>query len=355
MRIVHVIEGLVQTGGTSVFCAEAALQQVLQGHDVTLFYHTANYYPVDQRVSTAKGDSLSELGFTPDLVHIHAVLAPFPVKCMRWCRKHKVPYVVSPHGGLMPRVFSKSRIKKTLFFFLFLRASLNHAAALHCTGDAEREAVRLLGIKSKIFVVPLGVYLPTWPIVKSVPRQRNLLFLSRLGEEKGLELLLLAWKNIDHRDWHLILAGPDWLGHRRKLENLIAKERIRDVSFPGLVCGAAKDRLYRDADVFVLPSPMENFSMVVLDALAYGVPVVCTQGTPWQSIEEENCGWWIESNSVRALELAIKDAMGKDEDECAIMSTNARHLAERYSWKMVCEALTREHVRVANDAESTDS
>lgn len=83
--------------------------------------------------------------------------------------------------------------------------------------------------------------------------------------------------------------------------------------------------------------------MVVLDVLAYGVPVIYAKGTPWQCIEEQKCGWWVDSNSVQALELAIKDAMGKRENEYAIMSANARNLAERYSWEGVSEMLTREY------------
>lgn len=244
----------------------------------------------------------------------------------------------------MPRVFEHGTIKKRLFFALFLRRNLSCATAIHCTGESEQEAVRELGVTcGRTFVAPLGAYLPELEESEKSIKRRHILFLSRLGEEKGLKLLLEAWDSIEHNSWHLIIAGPDWKNYRKQLEEMISRRKIQDVSLPGLVIGSAKDKIYREADIFILPSPMENFSMVVLDALAYGLPVICTQGTPWGSVSDAKCGWWISANSVKALIDALKEAMSLDDDVYRQMSLRARRLAARYSWDEVLKVVFREY------------
>lgn len=345
MHIVHVIQGLGETAGTSVFSVELANQQVKEGHNVTIFYNTVANYSADPRVRIVRGKRLAELGFRPDIVHVHSLLSLFSVRSMRWCRKCGIRYVVSPHGSLMPRVFAKSRLKKTLFFELFLRHNLNAAHAIHCTGEGERNAIRELGIRARAFIAPLGVHMPSSGNRDNQGRGggHTLLFLSRIGEEKGLKYLLRAWRRISHRDWRLVVAGPDWRGYRHELEMQIRTENITDVSFPGLVRGEEKDRLYRGADIFVLPSPMENFSMVVLDALAYGLPVICTQGTPWRCIAEKGCGWWVRPNSVDELEQAIRAAMGLPCGAWQRMSESARVLASEFSWTNIARIVGEEY------------
>ena len=67
----------------------------------------------------------------------------------------------------------------------------------------------------------------------------------------------------------------------------------------------------------MLPSPMENFSAVVLEALSYATPVICTTGTPWQAVEERRCGWRVEPDSAAALASALAAATSISDAERA--------------------------------------
>ena len=338
MKIVHVTRSLIINSGVSVFAAEVAGAQAEMGHDVYLRYTWYPGYPVSSKVNCKPFVSLGELGFFPDIVHIHAFWSMDMVRAMRWCRRNHVPYVVSPHGGLMPRVLRKGWLKKQVFYWLFLWRNLQEAFAIHCTGEGEVTAVKTLGLRAKTFVIPLGCHLPTWPIER-LGEEKTILFLSRISEEKGLLQLLEAWKGMEERvGWRLVLAGPDWRGFRKILERKIEQERIQNVEFTGPADGKLKDRLYRMASVFVLPSPAENFSMVVLDALAYGVPVICTQGTPWRVIEERKCGWWVPDSSAQTLLGALLSASA-DGGDLFGMGFRARALAEEYSWQNVSNDL----------------
>lgn len=341
MHIVMTVMGLELTSGVSVFVVETANRLAQRGSQVTILYnHTLEYRP-NSSVQTIQGDTLDTLDFVPDLVHIHALWSPFCANAMKWCVRHHVPYVVSLHGSLMPHTFTKGRIKKKLFFELCLRRNLNQANAVHVTADSEASEARKLNLRVKMAVIPLGTNLPekdTRNKKRSNTGRRTVLFLGRLGKEKGLCELLNAWALMNHKGWRLVLAGPDWLGYKKTLDVLIREKDIQGVVFPGKVSGKEKEAWYREADLFVLPSPMENFSAVVLDALAFGIPVIATKGTPWRELEKKHCGWWIEPGEI-SLRTALTAAISLTDDQRRAFGNNGRHVAERYSWVCVIERL----------------
>jgi glycosyltransferase involved in cell wall biosynthesis len=73
----------------------------------------------------------------------------------------------------------------------------------------------------------------------------------------------------------------------------------------GHVIGDVKERLFSNADILVLPSYTENFGMVVVEALAHGVPVIASTGTPWSRLDEMGCGLWV-PNNPKSLATAIQ-------------------------------------------------
>ncbi len=293
-----------------------------------------------------------EIGKDVDLVHYHAVWSMCAVRTMAWCKENRIRYVVSIHGCLMPRVFQHGRLKKALFYHVVLKRLLNSAAAIHTTGEGETKAISNLGLVPPIVELPIGCHLPAIDIGAS--RKKEILFLGRLGEEKGLLTLLDAWKSLGLTDWSLLLAGPDWLGYKKLLEEKIATENITGVVFVGPVDATRKDELYRAASFFVLASPMENFSIVILDALAYGMPVICTTGTPWRRVKENKCGWWVQPNSVEDLAAAIDQATKMQQESFLLMSANARMMAKAFSWDAIAKEMCANYMEPREHARNED-
>lgn len=333
MRIVHVIEGLEQTSGVSLFCIEMCNRQVDAGHSVTLLYRYKYEYKPCSDVTVVQSNDMDALSEHPDIVHMHGLWSPFNVRTLRWCRRKNVPYVVSTHGCLMPWAMRNGRLKKGLFFNFLLKRLLRNASYLHVTTETERFACEKLGLKCKYAIVPLGVDLPDigYPIMQD-KKMREVLFLSRISREKGVEILLEAWKRLSPRTWRLIIAGPSWRGYLEELESKVNDDKIAGVEFVGAVLGEAKDEVYRRADLFVLPSYAENFGSVVIEALSYEVPVIATKGTPWSVLEELKCGWWIE-NDVETVASTLNRAMQLNDSKRKIMGQRGRNLvADRYTW-----------------------
>jgi len=105
--------------------------------------------------------------------------------------------------------------------------------------------------------------------------------------------------------------------------------------FTGSVSDQDKWQLYNSADLFVLPSHTENFGIVIAEALATGVPVITTKGTPWAELEAHDCGWWIDIG-VDPLVRALTEAMNLPPEERYAMGRRGRQLVElNYSWDTI--------------------
>lgn len=169
---------------------------------------------------------------------------------------------------------------------------------------------------------------------------RNILYTGRIAPIKGLDNLSRAVAKVAARDWRLVIVGPDQENHTAELKTLANKLGVADlIDFVGPKYGEDLQRMYDNADLFVLPSYSENFGSVVVEAMAHGVPVITTKGTPWQELEENKCGWWIDIG-VEPLVTALKEAMALGDAQRKEMGKRGRRLVEeKYSWSAVVERL----------------
>ncbi len=277
-------------------------------------------------------------GKLPDCVHFQGIWSPSLVFRFRSWRKAGVPCLVSPHGMLEPWAIAHKRCKKAVAWHLYQKGMLNQFQGLHGTSEREVAQFSKLGLQVRAEVIPWGVDLPVATSIFRSPlgTLRTALFVGRIYPVKGLPLLVEAWARVRPRGWKMLLMGPDEAGHRKEVEASIAKHRVGDVfEFLGELQGEDKDAIYRQAQLFILPSYTENFGLVVAEALAYGLPVVTTQGTPWENLVREGCGWWVPT-SVEGLAEVIVEASALRPEDLKTMGNRGRDWMEReFSWDQV--------------------
>ncbi len=374
MRILHVTAGIQETCGVSCFVMETARAQKALGHDVCVVTSMTCGYPVGD-LDVRLLQEPTKVDFKPDIVHLHSIWNRYVHKMAVWCRRNGYPYIISPHGTLTAWALRYHWWKKIPALMLYQYKDLRKARGFHVTSAEEVNDLKRLGLNQLVSIAPLGVSLKQED--SYAHESHDILFISRIHPKKGLVTLLQAWSLIvkaTRSGWRIVIAGPDDVGHQSELKTLagelglsmrdfskeleFGKKQIHggqevplavyrekmsqsdtDVIFTGPVYGETKDWLYQEARIFVLPSHSENFGGVILEALAAGTPCIATKGTPWASLVEHSCGWWVE-DSVEELKNSLQTALALDDSHYSQFSSNARSfVAQNYSWTSTAEVL----------------
>ena len=239
-----------------------------------------------------------------DVVHLTAVYSFPTFPALLACKVLGKPMVWSPRGALQRWSGSRRRAIKAVWEKA-CRTMIPGSLILHVTSEDEatESQCRFPGVHC--VVIPNGIDIPE--IVRHVPNSERLrlLYLGRLHEKKGLENLLAACKLLLQTEWSLTIAGVGDPHYSKGLqEHICALNLSERVSMVGEVARDAKERVFEHADVVVVPSFTENFGIVVGEALAHGVPVIASTGTPWKCVEQVGCGLWV-NNDPESLAKAI--------------------------------------------------
>lgn len=270
----------------------------------------------------------------PDVVHVFGYRDVVGTGVARWARKNGIPYVFEPLGMFMPRV-RKVRFKR-LFDASIVRNVPRHAAVIVASSELEKRQIVASGGRADHVEVRGNGFPPPSADEPPGTRLRDqlgidgaplVLYVGRLAKDKGIDLLLDALPELD--GVQLVIAGPDD-GH-----GVVA--RIDAAAAEPATAGRVhriepEERpldLYREADVFVLPSAGESFGMVAAEAAAAGTPIVVT----------DRCGV-AEYLGDGALVVpydrqAIADAISRllrDDELRATLRTAGLAAAARYSW-----------------------
>ena len=278
-----------------------------------------------------------------DLVHAQGIWMPVYNDIAKICRKHAIPYVMTPRGALEPWCLEQKKWKKKLAMLLYQKKDLQKAAAILTTADMEAQHLRELGIKAPLAVIPNGIDVTEYQcrptdFLPSVKKQ--IVFLSRIHQKKGIEILINVWERMraDFPDWNVVIAGNGEDTYIEQLKGVISSKGLSDVvEIIPPIFGEAKHKLYMESSLFVLPTYSENFGMVIAEALACGVPVVTTNGTPWQELNEEKIGWCVDL-SEENIEKAIREALALPaEDLFAKGQKGSKHINDNYLYTSVAK------------------
>ena len=244
-----------------------------------------------------------------DAVIVHGIWQYTSLAVWRALRRGPVPYFVYFHGMLDPwfkRAYPLKHLKKWLYWpWADYRVARDAKAVLFTAREEARLAAHSFWLY-RVTPVVVGYGLaqegPTddaqveafheaWPQT----RDRHLvLFLARLNEKKGCDLMIAAFAELARVDprAHLVMAGPDSGGLGERLRALARVRGVADrITWTGMLQGPLKWGALRAADVFGLPSHQENFGVAVVEALSVGLPVLISRRVNiWREVVEDHAG-----------------------------------------------------------------
>jgi glycosyltransferase involved in cell wall biosynthesis len=321
-------------------------------HDgVTYWYfrRQTNFYMFSQPLANWLARNLRNY----DLVDIHYVFAHAGIPAAFYAIKHRIPYILRPHGMLNRWSITMRRpVLKRISLHLFERHMLARAAAVYLTSEQERCEVAALDLPMRPVVMPLGIDLAPFQHLPKPGQFRQqypdlvnkmlILFLSRLHPKKGLDLLLPAFARLrqERPDVTLILAGSGDPAYEAELRTQIEALGIeQDVIFTGFVEGEVKKAVLADCDLFVLPSYSENFGIVVVEAMVSGLPVIISDRIGLASdIAEAQAGIVVPCRTEPLSEVML--SLVNDSVRRRRLATQAQQLArQRFSLERATHSL----------------
>jgi glycosyltransferase involved in cell wall biosynthesis len=290
-------------------------------------------------ISVSMFRMLWELIDWADVVHLNAVYSPPTIPVLAISKIREKPVIWSTRGGLQRWQGTTRRRIKSAWERVCNSLCSPDRVLLHSTSEQELKQSLSRIPKAGAFVLPNGVDVPSHSNGRSARRtdKLRLLYLGRLHPIKGIENLLEAVARADP-SVELSVFGDGEGAYRESLESLVRQLKIGDrVTFGGQIDkDDLKDEIFFAADVVVAPSFSEAFCMVVAEALAHGVPVIASTGTPWQRLEEVGCGLWV-SNDIQSLAEAIHRAVNMPLKE---MGRRGREwMQQEYSWLVIAQRM----------------
>lgn len=201
----------------------------------------------------------------------------------------------------------------------------------------------------RIVVLPNGVNVPadTAPEKERRPGSLSILFVGRFAANKGIGDLLDAYRMVtadgDQKglELHLVGDGPLYA-------DLNARHRRPDIHFHGKASDEMLDRLYRNANLFVLPTLFEGMPTVVLEAMARGLPIAVTDVGATRELVDDTNGFIIPKRNPGSLAATLRTfAQLSDERRRSLGMASLRKVRERFTWSAVAAAHVRLFERVA--------
>lgn len=281
-----------------------------------------------------------------DLLHIHAVFSYSTTAAAFYARKFGVPYIIYPHGMLAPWPLRKSRIRKALYLKAMEQKTIEGANAIQFTAEEEFSMSTAVG-KSR-FVLPcifdLEENYKERSNGASVHTKTNILFLSRIDPKKGIDTLISALQRLasEGREFVFTLAGSGDTAYEEKVAGMIRDAGLLSRTvIKGFVTGEEKASTFREADIFVLPSHQENFGIAVVEAMAYGLPVIISNEINIHSEIARARAGLVVPPTIDDLYKAILELIKKPKLRIEMGQSGRQFARDRYSPSATAREMTR--------------
>ena len=314
ISVLHVMSAKTNEGnGTFAVVDMLVREQNKQGLNADMFAINPTKRDFDYTVITSMKEVMQKMRRRRyDIIVFHGLFFWKIVFLGIYVCLFRIPFLIKPHSGLMRHALKKGSIKKHIYIILILRPLLFMSQGfLFINNDEHKNSVRL---KRKYFIEPNGLEMQERRAVKKEHGDKlRLFYLGRIDYiHKGIDLLIGSLRILENEGY---AEACDFRIYGTGSEKDIGRIRSDMRSFPtsfvrycGPVFKEEKERVLRESNIIVLTSRYEGFPTVIMEALSYGIPCVCTEGTNASEIVERKLGWMAKANPVSIAET-IKEAM----------------------------------------------
>ena len=305
-----------------------------------IIYYSVNKF-IGKYLSLKLLSSLPQIIKKGDIIKMEdlfSIYVPITFILSLW---YKTKIICSPRGVLSKSALSKNKFLKNLYLNLIIRP-LSKNILWHATSELEKKQILSFLKNAKVYVIPNGIRIQKSKkneyevndkiILKGHSifnmNKKTIIGIGRYDTHKRFEILVQSLNYLDPKKYNLILAGPG-MPENIKIEELIEDDNIlKNVFIFDNLSKLQKWYFMENADLFVLPSKSENFGNVILESLYAGTPVITSDQTPWNMVDEERIGKCLTEISPKTLAYSIVDVFNEYDQ---YIGMRCKKFASRYN------------------------
>ncbi|SFQ09832.1 Glycosyltransferase involved in cell wall bisynthesis [Butyrivibrio proteoclasticus] len=277
--------------------------------------------------------------FKPEMIHIHSSFGPSFYRMQPFlymAKRRNIPVVDHCHGADFNTFYVNASEKKKKR----IREVYKDFAKIIVLSDEWKETMSVIVPKDKLVVIENYCKPQDEDFVKDLFSKRfekkQVLFLGEIGKRKGgYDFAGIIEETIkENRDISFVLCGSGTESDVNEIKEAVYEVAPKEkVLFPGWVRGGEKDNYLKESAVFMLPSYDEGLPMSILDAMAYGLPIVSTNvgGIP-QLVADGKSGYICTPGNVKEIANGIKKLLSEKERYIESSMESYRVARERYSF-----------------------
>ena len=356
MKILHVYNHFYPcVGGVERYIEDLCVHLLKLGHisDVCCLNTCADSKETLKPLETYKGIRIYRIPYTDlkyykiapkvlkiakkyDIIHVHGLgfFLDFLTSTKRF---HKKPIILSTHGGIFHT--KKLLFFKRIYFTLWSKRKLKKVDRIIAVSRNDEDLFSQ--ISKNVVLIPDGIEYEKYSTVKRKPEEWTFLFVGRLSPNKRVDRLIKLVEILKSEipEVKLYVAGKDWKGERKKLEELVRRRGVtNNVIFTGEISESEKLRLFSKAEFFLSASEYEGFGISVIEAMSAGVPVILNDIDAFRNLVKPFKNGFIinfsKPEDVKNLILEIKN-----KNHIPKISANARKEAKKYDWSSIIKEI----------------
>lgn len=265
-------------------------------------------------------------------------------------RRNGIPYVIVPRGSMTKAAQKHKYLKKTIANILFFNKFAKKAAAIEYLTEKEKDNASKEWNKTSM-IIPNGTEAKVKEEKKFSSYGLRGVFIGRLNPyHKGLDQFLPACgalsRLIKDKNVRIDMYGPAEAGVREQLVNQVKEYDLSEyICFHREVHGKEKDQILMNADFFILTSRFEGMPMGLVEALAYGLPVLVTEETNMGDVIAKSNAGFVSTCTMKEIEKNLQALITAPTSLLMEMSRNAYSLSRTYDWDSITK---KAHVQYVN-------
>ena len=298
--------------------------------------------------------SIKDLDMNFDIVHLHDTLPVLIRRSVKRARKEKIPVVTTFHNDYIKTSLG-GKILKRIRWALQGRRTLHASNARIALTPYYAKHLKGRGVRKSIDVLPNGFE----PVAEDAVRPSTLpadeqdrpllVFVGRLSEQKGLDVLMDAWDSLCQQgepNARLAIAGSgelnEWLDDR-----IASSTYPQSIAKLGRVEDSEKRWLFEQAKGVLIPSRFEGLPTVLLESMHAGAPTVMADVNDLgRLVTEPNAGLSVTPGDSDGLVQAINALLEADENQLKTWSENGQEASKPYLWSNIVDDLLKVYKRV---------